>query len=116
VTNYLGSEYTIGATNKGNAMAEEKVDEQVAYRIRVRGKLDDCWSEWFSGLRITVESESPPVTTLVGDIDQAALRGILNKIWDLSLVLISVNPVGESNDEAGPVSEAKRLSSSIWII
>jgi hypothetical protein len=84
-------------------MAEEKADERVVYRIRVQGKLDERWSEWFSSLTITVESESPPVTTLVGGIDQAALRGVLNKIWDLNLALISVTPIGadEPSEERG---------------
>jgi hypothetical protein len=81
-------------------MAERKIDERALYRIQVRGKLDDRWSEWFSGLTITVESESPPVTALIGSIDQSALRGILNKIWDLNLVLISVAPV-EANESSG---------------
>jgi hypothetical protein len=104
VTNYLGSEYTMDAANKGDAMAKEKVGERVAYRIRVQGKLDDCWSEWFSGLTITVESESPPVTELIGVIDQPALRGILNKIWDLNLALVSVMPIEAdkaSSEEVG---------------
>ena len=81
-------------------MAERrKVDERVVYRIRVQGNLDDRWSDWFSGLVVTVEdeSESPPITTLTGSIDQAALRGILNKIWDLNLTLISVVPI-EANE------------------
>lgn len=85
-------------------MAKEKVGERVAYRIRVQGKLDDCWSEWFSGLTITVESESPPVTELIGVIDQPALRGILNKIWDLNLALVSVMPIEAdkaSSEEVG---------------
>ena len=84
-------------------MAEEKAGGQVVYRIRVQGKLDDRWSEWFSGLTIIVESESPPVTKLVGIIDQSALRGILNKIWDLNLALISVTPIeaDESSEEVG---------------
>ena len=81
-------------------MAERrKVDERVVYRIRVQGNLDDRWSDWFSGLVVTVEdeSESPPISTLTGSIDQAALRGILNKIWDLNLTLISVVPI-EANE------------------
>jgi hypothetical protein len=103
VTNYLGSEYTIGATNKGDAMAEEQADERVVYRIKVQGKLDERWSEWFSGLTITVESDDPPITKMVGVIDQAALRGILNKIWDLNLALISVTPIeaDDSSEEVG---------------
>jgi hypothetical protein len=97
-------------------MAEEKADERVVYQIKVQGKLDDCWSEWFSGLTITVEGESPPVTTLTGDIDQAALRGILTKIWDLNLALVSVNPVESNQGKSDPISDAKRLSYGFWII
>lgn len=71
---------------------KHKVDERAVYQIKVQGNLDDRWSDWFSGLEVVVgdESEDPPVTTLTGLIDQAALRGILNKIWDLNLTLISV--------------------------
>ncbi|MBN1812576.1 MAG: hypothetical protein JXA14_12125 [Anaerolineae bacterium] len=97
-------------------MTEGKAGERVTYQIKVQGKLDERWSEWFSGLTITVESESPPVTALVGDIDQAALRGILAKIWDLNLALVSVNPFGEGKNETAPVSDARRLSHGFWII
>lgn len=97
-------------------MAEEKADERVVYQIKVQGRLDDRWSEWFSGLTITVESESPPVTTLIGDIDQAALRGILTKIWDLNLALVSVNPVASNEGKSDPICDAKRLSYGFCII
>jgi hypothetical protein len=63
------------------------------YRIRIEGRLDDRWSDWFSGLTITYETESDgdTVTTLRGPIaDQAALRGALSRLWDLNLTLISV--------------------------
>ena len=71
-------------------------DEPVVYQIKVQGKLDHRWSDWFSGLTVAVgdASGNPPVTTLTGSIDQAALRGILNRIWDLNLTLISVVPIG----------------------
>jgi len=84
-------------------MAEEKADEQVVYQIRVRGKLDERWSEWFSGLAVTVENGigNPPVTTLVGSIDQAALRGILCKLWDLNLMLISVRRIEADGKREG---------------
>jgi len=81
-------------------MAEShNVDGRVVYRIRVQGNLDDRWSDWFSNLVVTVEDagERPPITTLTGSIDQAALRGILNKMWDLNLTLISVVPI-EANE------------------
>ncbi|OQY18769.1 MAG: hypothetical protein B6I34_10300 [Anaerolineaceae bacterium 4572_32.1] len=61
------------------------------YRIRVEGKLDEGWSDWFDGMTVTFESDT---TTLTGTVaDQAALRGILTKIWDLNLTLISVKRV-----------------------
>ena len=68
---------------------------QAVYQIRVRGRLDERWSDWFNGLTVEIvnESENPPVTIITGAIDQAALRGILNKVWDLNLSLISVVPI-----------------------
>jgi hypothetical protein len=69
-----------------------ELDDRAVYQIKVQGNLDDRWSDWFSGLTVqpTDEGEDCPVTTLTGPIDQAALRGILNRIWDLNLTLVSV--------------------------
>ena len=67
------------------------------YRIRVEGHLDPTWSIWFDGLNITHESNGE--TVLSGPIlDQAELFGVLAKVQNLNLVLISVTraPV-ESN-------------------
>jgi hypothetical protein len=77
------------------------LDERVVYQIRMQGKLDERWSDWFGGLAVAVENEigNPPVTTLVGSIDQAALRGILCKLWDLNLTLISVRRIGADSTE-----------------
>ena len=97
-------------------MAKKQADERATYQIKVQGRLDDRWSEWFSGLTIAVESDDPPITTMTGVTDQAALRGILNKVWDLNLALVSVNPVEESGIKADPMTDAKRLSCNFWII
>jgi len=59
-------------------MAER--DKRVAYQLKVRGKLDERWSDWFSGLRVVVESESPPINTSIGLIDQAGRRGSAQRI------------------------------------
>jgi hypothetical protein len=79
------------------------MDGPVTYQIRVQGRLDERWSDWFSGMTVTFESvsDSSPITTLTGVVaDQAALRGILSKMWDLNLTLISVIPVEmDSKDE-----------------
>ncbi len=65
----------------------------MTYRIKVQGRLDEGWSDWFDAMKITFErrSDGSPVTTLTGPVvDQVALRGILARIWDLNLTLISV--------------------------
>lgn len=73
-----------------------KSGQQAVYQIEVEGRLDACWSDWFNGMTITFDSESdgPTVTTLTGTVvDQAKLRGMLAKIWDLNLTLMSVTRV-----------------------
>ncbi|MCK4314498.1 MAG: hypothetical protein KAX24_01890 [Anaerolineae bacterium] len=75
-------------------MAEKHgVDERVVFQIKMQGKLDDRWSDWFNSLTVVVEGKNSPITTLIGPTDQAGLRGILNRIWDLNLKLISVVPI-----------------------
>ncbi len=73
-------------------------DKPATYQIKIEGKLDQSWSDWFSGLTITVEGQSPVSTTITGAVDQSTLRGILTKIWDLNLMLISVTRLDAPND------------------
>lgn len=62
------------------------------YIITVRGHLDQSWSAWFGGLTITNEANGEGM--LVGPLaDQAALHGVLSKIRDLGLPLISLYPL-----------------------
>lgn len=66
------------------------------YEIVVNGELHESWSEWLGDLKIhpMQNSDGEIMTKLTGTIkDQAALRGTLNKIWDMQLSLISVNRV-----------------------
>lgn len=63
------------------------------YEIKVSGELDSRWSQWFSGVEIGVEQlgDGLSLTKLrCRSLDQAKLRGMLNKIWDLNLELVSV--------------------------
>jgi hypothetical protein len=69
----------------------------MTYQIQVEGKLDEGWSEWFKDMAVTFERgcDGWVITTLTGPVaDQAALRGILNRIWDLHLTVLSVTRGG----------------------
>jgi hypothetical protein len=76
-------------------------DERVVYQIRVRGVIDSEWSDWFDGL--TVCPQAGGDTLLTGPVrDQSALHGLLAKIRDLGLPLLSVKRVGlNSNARMG---------------
>lgn len=66
------------------------------YRFRVRGHLDDRWSDWLGGL--AVQRQEDGTTVLVGPVvDQAALHGVIIQIRDLGLSLLSVRLVGEKH-------------------
>jgi hypothetical protein len=68
----------------------------MVYQIRIKGHLGSQWTNWFEGLAITLEGNGD--TLFTGPVvDQAALHGLLKKVRDLGLPLISVNPV-----EPGP--------------
>ncbi len=67
-------------------------DRPVVYQIRLKGQLGSQWTDWFGGLTITLEEAG--VTLLTGPvIDQAALHGLLKKVRDLGMPLLSVSRV-----------------------
>ncbi len=71
------------------------LDRPAIYQIQVSGDLGESWSEWAGGMTITIDSEGDgaSVTTLTGNVDQAALQGLLRRLYSLGLPLISVRCV-----------------------
>lgn len=74
------------------------------YEIRIEGHLSQEWADWFEGLTITPEEDGR--TLLRGPIaDQAALHGVLRRIRDLGVTLLSVDGVLDRTDQDGPEEE-----------
>ncbi len=72
--------------------ANPEAHQQMVYQFRIKGHLGQQWINWFQGLTITLEEDGN--TLLNGPvIDQSALHGILKKIRDLGMPLLSVNSV-----------------------
>lgn len=95
------------------------------YEIRVKGHLDSQWATWFDGLTITLDENGD--TLLSGPVaDQAALHGLLKKVRDLGMSLVSVIPVQSSrfdkgekmNPNTNPAKkiDTKILLSTLWIV
>jgi hypothetical protein len=72
-----------------------------AFEIRLRGHLSSRWTDWFGGLTLTRESDG--TTLLRGPVvDQAALHGLLHRVRDTGLPLVSVNPVDPTDCATQP--------------
>jgi hypothetical protein len=77
-------------SNKRNSKIDP--DQPIVYQIKIKGQLDHQWTDWFEGLAITLEDNGD--TLLTGPVvDQAALHGLLRKIRDVGLPLVSLGPV-----------------------
>ena len=73
------------------------------YLIRVRGMLDERWSDWFGGVEMAPERaiDGTPITMLAGVLDHSALHGVLGRLRDLNMTLISVNRVELGQEQGG---------------
>ncbi len=79
-------------------------DQPMIYHIRIKGHLGQHWSDWFEGLTITLQDTGE--TLLTGSVvDQAALHGVLKKVRDLGIPLLSVNRVTPHEADASDVHE-----------
>jgi len=74
------------------------------YEIRIKGHLDAQWTDWFGGLTITLEEDGDTLLTGLL-VDQAALFGLLRKVIDLGMSLLSINPVKPGDADAPDVKE-----------
>jgi hypothetical protein len=94
---YAGGNRSEEASKGRSAMTTEHVstngpDTPGRYEIRLKGRLDARWATWFDGLSLSHESDG--TTVLSGPVtDQAALHGVLGKVRDLGLPLISITQV-----------------------
>jgi hypothetical protein len=88
-------------------MGRKRNDPAAHYQIAVEGELDPGWAESFSGMTIVSESiDGLSFSTLTGPVaDQAALRGMLCKLWDLNLTLITVRRTEASAVDHGGLQD-----------
>ncbi len=75
-----------------NERSKLTLDRVVTYQIKVPGRLDPHWEEWAGEIIVTIlgDETSQPITILTGTFDQAALLGLLRRLYSLGLPLISV--------------------------
>ena len=79
--------------NERNTASTDDRHQPGRYEIRLKGRLDARWAAWFDGLSFTHEGDG--TTVIQGPVvDQAALHGLLQKVRDLGLPLVSVRQVG----------------------
>jgi hypothetical protein len=87
---------------------DQKHNQQLCFEIRLKGHLDSQWTDWFGGLSITLEEDG--TTLLTGPvIDQAALHGLLKKIRDLGMPLVSVSPLEPDQADTSDVKPSNKI-------
>jgi len=89
-----------GQTMSDNYQTQTKTNEVMIYQIRLQGHLGRQWTAWFEGMRITLEDNGD--TLITGPVaDQSALHGLLKKVRDLGMPLLSVISIeSDQTDES----------------
>ena len=84
--------------------SENEKTQPLVYQIRIKGHLGREWTDWFGGLTLTLEDNGE--TLLTGPVvDQAALHGVLRKVRDIGMPLLSVSRVEPGQAEASDVKQ-----------
>lgn len=87
------------------------VSQPTIYQIRIKGHLDSQWTDWFDGLTITLEEDGD--TLLVGPVvDQSALHGLLKKVRDLGMPLVSVVQIQVSEAQQDDSKKGENMNTS----
>lgn len=73
-------------------------DESSIYQVEIASEFHEKWEHWLNGRLVKIEKRSSLTTLFLAIPDQAALRGILNTLWDLNLTLISVAQLANENE------------------
>jgi hypothetical protein len=82
---------------------EAHVAESDRVQVQILGRLDERWHKWFEGWTVGARqtADGRPITLLAGTVaDQAALRGLLCRIWDLNLVVLDVTRESPPQEQA----------------
>ena len=88
----------------------ESAGQQSYYQIKIEGHLDGRWQDWFGGLTVTKTTDGH--TILSGPVrDQAALHGLLKKVRNLGMPLLSVNRVESDDKDASDINVAVQTRS-----
>ena len=90
--------------------ADHDADPPMVYQIKIKGHASYQWTDWFEGLTVTLEENGDTLLTCIV-IDQAALYGLLKRIRDLGMPLLSVNSVGTPPEAASGAKDELRGTS-----